>query len=384
MLSVIESFLKRQNRIAILRSVLAATALIRSLLMAGRRVVATKPGGPATLQILSFDPPMSCAAGDVLVRVSRSTATYTDLLTINGHYRPQPPFPVTPGYDFVGTVTAIGDSVHTVAVGDMVAAMPRYGGMTTHVTIPSSEVYPIPRGMDASAAVAVVLTGVTAYQMLHRSVGNRLATPDKASILVHGCVGGTGAMLVALAKHMGIRTIIGTCSSRNLPAAQASGVTAAVAYDGNVSWSQEVIAASPGGHGVDVVFDPVLTGGYLARDVESLAPGGKVVAYGLTNKSAPGTFGLSAVAVFASLAMRHNLWSHLDGKDAEFYNVSSRKETHPADFASDLATLLRLVQDGALNPKADGGREWTLAEAPLALAAIAASTHRGKQIIICD
>lgn len=104
-------------------------------------------------------------------------------------------------------------------VGDVVAGMEQHGGMTTVLELPASRVYPVPAGLDHSSAVAVVLTGVTAYQvrdaddrsvctrgaapvvrltvpltrrplrlpqMLHRAADGRLATPSTAAILVHG------------------------------------------------------------------------------------------------------------------------------------------------------------------------------------------------------
>ena len=124
-----------------------------------------------------------------------------DLLVISGHYRPQPPFPTSPGYDAVGTVRScvhdhprvrvfvaptathtrapdqvitIGAGVTAVAVGDVVALMETHGGMTTHIELPAARVFRVPAGVNPSAAVAVVLTGVTAYQVRR---GVREATP---------------------------------------------------------------------------------------------------------------------------------------------------------------------------------------------------------------
>ena len=45
-----------------------------------------------------------------------------------------------------------------------------------------------------------------------------------AAILVHACVGGTGAMVVALAKIAGVKTIYGTCSEKNIAAAEQMGI----------------------------------------------------------------------------------------------------------------------------------------------------------------
>ena len=182
-----------------------------------------KPGGPEQLVMRTDLPtPAIVAPTDVRIAVKHSTATYTDLLILSNSYRPKFPFPVTPGYDLVGVVESVGPAVTTVAVGDLVAAMPQHGSMATYRVLPEEFVYKLPSGISLSQAVCLPLTGVTAYQMLHRAGGTRLS-PD-AAILVHGCVGGTGAMVVALAKISGVKTIIGTCSARNMEAARAVGV----------------------------------------------------------------------------------------------------------------------------------------------------------------
>lgn len=67
------------------------------------RWIQPKPGGPDTYTLESFSVPV-LEAKDVAVKVSASDATYTDLLVINGNYRPQFPFPVTAGYSIIGEV----------------------------------------------------------------------------------------------------------------------------------------------------------------------------------------------------------------------------------------------------------------------------------------
>jgi NADPH:quinone reductase-like Zn-dependent oxidoreductase len=311
-----------------------------------------------------------------LVRLLATTATYTDLLVMKGNYRPAVPLPATPGYDGVGVIEAVGEGVAGVAVGDRVALMPTHGCMATHVLLCAKDCILIRADLPAEQAVSVVLTGITAYQMLTRASGGRL-TPA-ARILVHGCTGGTGAMIVELAKILGVppANIYGTCGARNLALAASMGVTA---FDyGPGDWDARVRAAT-GGRGVDLVFDAVVTGGYFSKDHACLARGGKVIAYGVTNAADPGGVSVpAALWAFSCIGMQ-KLWSTFDRKDAEFFNITRRRGAHPDEFAADLKTLLDLLADGRLRPLV--GRVWEFEQAKEALASIESNAHTGKQIV---
>ena len=99
-------------------------------------------------------------------------------------------------------------------------------------------------------------------------------------------------MLVSLAKIAGVRTIFGTCSARNLQAASARGVQA---LDYGSDWEASARQAHP--EGFDLVLDSVVLQGYLEKGLGLLKKGGKYIAYGLTNKAAPGTFSLGRVVL---------------------------------------------------------------------------------------
>lgn len=347
-----------------------------------RRWQQAKHGGTASLQLVdaALPPP---GPGEVTIRVLATTATYTDQLIIQGDYVIKFALPVTPGYDAVGAIHALGDGVTGFAVGDRVAVMPRHACMTTHLTLKADQLVKIDAAVPPDTAVAVVLTGVTAYQMLHReglAKISRRPPPAEVSILVHGCAGGTGAMIVQLARAAGVGAIYGTCSARNVGAAVAAGVTDAWDYAAG-DWDARARAAT-GGRGVDIVFDAIVLGGYYGKGMRALAPGGRYLAYGATNKDAPGRLSmLPLIGCGLRMAAQNALWSWWDGKTALFYSVPAPGErgAGAATFGEDLATLVGMLREGRLAPVV--GRVWPFEAARDALASIEAGAHTGKQII---
>jgi NADPH2:quinone reductase len=138
--------------------------------------------------------------------------------------------------------------------------------------LPPPELVPVPAGVDAAEAVILVLNGVTAYQMLHRSARVRAGQ----RVLIHGAAGGVGSALVQLGRLAGLE-LYGTCSARRASAVADLG---ALPIDYQHQDFVEVIHRLTG-EGVDVVFDGI-GGPHIWRSRQALRPGGRVVAYGLT------------------------------------------------------------------------------------------------------
>lgn len=350
-----------------------------------KRWEASTFGGPNAL-VLVERPLPAPAAGDVLIRVLGTDATYTDIMVLTGHYVGvgASALPVTPGYALAGEVAAVGAGVSGFAPGDAVLAMPGLGCAAQYLAVPARTAVKLDGAGAAFArarpelAAAMALTGVTAYQMLHRVAGERLAAPG-AAVLVHAAAGGTGAMLVQLAKLAGVAPgkIVGTCSTKNLDAVRALGV-AAVSYE-DAGWPAAARAAA-GVAGFAAVFDSVALQ-HHAAGVALLGAGGIYVAYGLTSKEDPGAVPLpAAVALFAQLTARHLvLHSCFGAADAVFYNVKDRRDALPGEYAADARALVDLVASGKLEVVVGATHAFDGVKA--ALQAIAAGTHRGKQCV---
>jgi NADPH:quinone reductase-like Zn-dependent oxidoreductase len=120
-------------------------------------------------------------------------------------------FPVVLGRDLVGTVTAVGDGVDRVSVGDRVAGVipgmalsSRNGSFAEYVALPASAVTAVPSGVDAPHAAVIGLAGVAAHDALEA-----LSIQPGETVLISGATGGVGSIAVQLAVAAGA-TVIGT------------------------------------------------------------------------------------------------------------------------------------------------------------------------------
>src|SRR5262245_12010290 len=146
-----------------------------------KQVFITRHGGPEVLKLVETeltDPP----PGQVQVKVQAAGVAFTDLSMRYGMYPGVPPLPYPPGYDIVGQVAALGAGVSAVQKDEQVAALTVTGGYSEYITLPESKLVPVPAGLDPAVAVSLVLSYVTAYQLLHRVA----KVKGGQRILVHG------------------------------------------------------------------------------------------------------------------------------------------------------------------------------------------------------
>src|SRR3954468_2272292 len=148
--------------------------------------------------------------GQVLVRVEATGVSFAEQQMRRGKYYDQPKFPFVPGYDVVGTVTAVGAGVDAAVVGRRFAVVTKTGGWASSLLVDAADLVAVPDGVSSAAAETVVVNGITAWQMLHRPAG----VGSGGTIVMLGANGGVGSTLVQLARHAGI-TVIGTASPRH-------------------------------------------------------------------------------------------------------------------------------------------------------------------------
>jgi NADPH2:quinone reductase len=278
--------------------------------------------------------------GQVVVAIEATGISYAEHAMRLGRYPGQPKFPFVPGYDLVGTVTAAGPGPGAALVGRRVAAMTKTRGWATHALLEAVDVVPVPADLDAGEVEALVVSGLTAYQMLHRRAGVRAGQ----TVLVHGANGGVGTTLVQLALHAGARVIC-TSSPRHHAVLRELGALPVDYGDPDLAGRVRELAPD----GVDAVFDHI-GGPSIDRSWSLLAEGGTLVSYAMLKDSGP--------MIPAFLALLGRLaWLDLlpNGRRAGFFDVWGGHRVRPRRFRArlrqDLSAVLGLLADGVLRPR---------------------------------
>ncbi|GAA5127251.1 medium chain dehydrogenase/reductase family protein [Pseudonocardia adelaidensis] len=313
------------------------------------------------------------AAGQAVLRMDATGVSFAEQQMRRGKYFDQPPFPFVPGYDVVGTVTATGPGVDPTLVGRRFAAVTKIGSWASHQLLDVADLVPVPDGVDAADAETVVVNGITAWQMLHRTARVR----PGATIVVLGANGGVGTTLVQLARHAGI-TVIGTASPRHHAAVRELGATPVDYRDPDVYRRIRELAPD----GVDAVFDHV-GGPGITESWRLLRRGGTLVSYGTAaTKDEEGDSRLPVLKLFARLLVWHVL---PNGRSARFYNFWAglrRRDAFRARLREDLTSVFRLLADGVLTAKV--AARFPLSDAGSALALAESRTVAGKVVIVPD
>jgi NADPH:quinone reductase-like Zn-dependent oxidoreductase len=233
-------------------------------------VVATEFGGPEVLRLRRVDA-AAPGSGEVRVRQTAIGVNYIDVYVRRGLYPLIEP-PAAIGMEAAGVV--VESQAPGFAPGDRVAyaCMPP-GAYVTVRTLPAAQLVLLPDHVSDEAAAALMLKGMTAEYLLHRT--HRVRPGD--TVLVHAAAGGVGLLLCQWASALGAR-VIGTVSSdAKAELARANGcehpiVTRSYAF-------AEQTRQVTGGRGADVIYDGL--GQEAAREnFAALAMRGHWVSYG--------------------------------------------------------------------------------------------------------
>jgi NADPH2:quinone reductase len=310
------------------------------------KVVVTRYGGPEVITVAEQE----CLApmpDEVRVKVLAAGVSLPDVLAREGVHPETPRVPYTPGWDLVGVVDEIGESVSGFELGQAVAAMPISGCYAQYVCLKQRKFIPLPAGLDPAEAVAVILNYVTAYQMLYRLA----KVKPGQRVLIHGASGGVGTAFLQLGRLGGV-AMYGTCSTQAEEVVKELGATP-IDYR-NSDFVQEIHRLT--GDGVNAVFDGI-GGDNLWRSREALLEGGRVVVYGFQAKlhggrmasSAPnGRHPIRESAILGWYILRNRF---LPGRKSMVpYSIQWLMRLKPAWFRHDLLTLFELLQQKKIKP----------------------------------
>ncbi len=239
------------------------------------RIVVHKPGSYDRLACEEH-PDLSAGPGEVLVDVAAASVNFADCAVRMGLYlsaRKYVGWPITPGFDFAGTVAAVGEGTETdLAQGDRVFGVTFFGAYATQVAVPVHQLVRAPDGWTLEQAAAFPTVNLTAWYALVAMAGAR----GGETMLVHSAAGGVGGAALALAGRMGLRRIGTVGRAEKEEIARARGADEVIVRSKEDLWTR-VDELAP--DGIDVLLDS--DGGPGLRPAYAhLAPGGRLVVYG--------------------------------------------------------------------------------------------------------
>ena len=237
-----------------------------------------KTGGPEVMQLdeVQLPPP---GPGQALVRVEAAGVNFIDIYHRTGHY--QLPLPLAMGGEGAGIVEQVGPGVSEVRTGQRVAWTTVNGAYATHAIVPADRLVPVPEGVSAKLAAAVMLQGMTAHYLSHDTY------PLKRGewCVIHAAAGGVGLLFCQIAgKRIGAR-VIGTAGTEDkAQLARTAGAEEVVVYS-KTDFEPEVKRLT-GGAGASVVYDSVGKDTF-DRGLKCLRRRGMMVLFGQSSGPVP-------------------------------------------------------------------------------------------------
>lgn len=219
-------------------------------------------------------PDPTCGPGEVLIQVHTTAVNRADLVQRSGNYPPPPGASPIMGLECAGEVTAIGEGVTRVAVGDAVCALLAGGGYAQQVAVPAGQVLPVPDGFNMQQAAAVPEVFATAYLNLYMEAGLRVGE----RVLIHAGASGVGTAALQLLRSTHNPAFVTAGSADKIERCRHYGADAG--FDRHQGGFVEAVRAWAGEDGVDVILDPV-GAGYLSDNLNLLGLGGRLVVIGL-------------------------------------------------------------------------------------------------------
>lgn len=237
-----------------------------------RAIVITEFGGSEVLKPTDHEDPRP-GPGEIVIDVAASGVNFRDVYERTGAYAKNLPY--VPGGEAAGRVSAVGEGVTSVAVGDVVVSAAVKGGYAERAAVAAEAAVPV-GDAGAERAAAVMLQGLTAHYLSHSTY----AIKPGDTALVHAAAGGVGLLLTQMVKLRGGRVIATVSTEEKKKLARDAGADEVVGYD---DFAAEVRRLTGG---VQVVYDGV---GQTTFDdsMSVLRPRGMLALYGAASGPVP-------------------------------------------------------------------------------------------------
>jgi len=312
-------------------------------------------GGPEVLKWEQVPTPQA-GPNDALIRHAAIGLNYIDVYFRNGFYKTA--LPATIGMEGAGTVLAVGENVTSLAPGDRVAyAGGPIGAYATERVIAADRLVKLPETIDFQTAAAMMLQGMTAQYLLHRT----FKVQKGQTILVHAAAGGVGLILCQWAHHLGAEVIGVVSTEAKAELAHANGATHVII--GHAHLAADVKRITHGAM-VPVVYDSVGKDTFNAS-LDCLAPLGMMVSYGAASGPIP-LLDTAILSAKGSLFLTRPSLSTYTATQADLHTVST--------------SLFNAVTSGAVRIQVN--QTFPLSEAAAAHAALEARQTTGSTVLL--
>ena len=319
-----------------------------------RAITLSEFGDESVLSVNEVETPTP-RAGEVLVRVAAAGVNRADLLQRQGFYPPPEGESDLLGLEISGTIEAVGDGVAGWKVGDEVCALLAGGGYAEFVSVPAAQLLPIPQGVSLIDAAALPEVTSTVWSNLYLTADLH---PGEL-LLIHGGSSGIGTMATQIARAFGSRVAVTASTPEKLNACRELGAEVLINYR-----EQDFVDIVTALGGANVILD-VVGAKYLERNIEALAPSGRLVIIGMQGG--------------AKAELNIN---KLVGKRGAIAATSLR--TRPAAEKAAIVNAVRenvwpLIDSGSVRPVIQG--RYPLAQVADAHRELAESKHIGKVLL---
>ena len=322
-----------------------------------RVVEVTQLGGVEALHI-GRRPVPHVSPGEVLIKVAAAGLNRADLLQRRGLYPPPPGTPNWLGMEVAGSVAAVAEDVTEFKVGDAVCALLAGGGYADYCVVPPGQVLPVPAGLSMVEAASLP----EAYFTVWSNVFDLARLESGQALLVHGGSSGIGVAAIQLAHARGATVLATAGTEEKCRLCETLGAARGINYR-----SEDFVAAIAqftGGVGVNIVLDMV-GGSYAARNLEALAPDGRIVVIAVQGGSA------ATIDLFKMMQKRALL-------------TGTTLRPRPLEFKARVKAALQrevwpLFEDGRLRPVVD--RVFAFEDVAAAHAYMESGQHQGKLVL---
>jgi NADPH2:quinone reductase len=322
------------------------------------RAVLCKQFGPPETLVVEDVPAPTPAAAEVVVQIKAAGVNFPDSLIIQNKYQFKPPLPFSPGGEFAGIISAVGEGVTRFTVGQPVLGFTGWGAFAEELAVPEDRLIPMPDGMSFDIAGSFLITYGTCYHALK----DRAQLIPGETALVLGAAGGVGIAAIEIAKALGARVIAAASSPDKLRTCVAHGADEAIDY--HTEDLRERINALTGRKGVDVVVDPV-GGSFSEPAFRSVGWRGRFLVVGFAGGEIP------RIALNLPLVKGSSIVG-------VFWGDFLHREPEKAE--RDLADLVGLYRSGKIRPLVSG--RYPLEQTSDALHALMQRKVQGKIIIV--